>query len=176
VQPTAFVVRNAAETDVEAIRVIYNHGIEDRIATLEFDLKSLDDIQAWWLQHNGRYAVVVAVEADDVVGWASLNPFSHRCAHTEIADLSVYVDRSHRGRGVGHALLERIIETASANAFHKVVLHALDFNQAGKRLYCKAGFVEVGVFREHGRIDGRFVDVVAMELLLQQREGSQRVV
>jgi phosphinothricin acetyltransferase len=45
-------------------------------------------------------------------------------------------------------------------------LHALNTNDHGKRLYLKCGFSEVGVFREHGSLDGRYVDVVAMEKLL----------
>ena len=93
-------VRNASESDLPAIQTIYNEGIEDRVATLEADPKSLADIVAWWSQHTGTYGVLVATEADRVIGWASLNPFSHRCAHAEIADLSVYVARSRRGRAL----------------------------------------------------------------------------
>ena len=103
---------------------------------------------------------------DAVVGWASLNRFSHRCAHDAIADLSVYVARSQRGRGFGKSLLEALEVVARTGNFHKVVLHALDENEAGRRLYRSAGFAEVGVFRDHGLLDGRYVDVVAMEKLL----------
>jgi L-amino acid N-acyltransferase YncA len=159
-------VRNACEADLEAIRGIYNEGIEDRVATLDLGAKPQEDILSWWRQHGGEYSILVATEAERVIGWASLNPFSHRCAHAEVADLSIYVARDCRGRGVGYDLLRRLTEVAKQNGFHKIVLHALDLNEPGKRLYRKAGFIEVGVFKEHGRLDGRFVDVVAMELLL----------
>lgn len=121
----------------------------------------------WWSQHRDRYGVLVATESAQVIGWAALNPFSHRCAHTDVADLSVYVARSHRGRGIGYGLLARLTQLAKEHGFHKIVLHALNGNEHGKALYRKAGFVEVGVFREHGQLDGRFVDIVAMELLLR---------
>jgi phosphinothricin acetyltransferase len=62
-----------------------------------------------------------------------------------------------------------LIGVAAESGFNKIVLHALNLNEHGKRLYRKAGFEEVGVFKEHGRLDGRFVDVVAMELLLLKR-------
>ncbi|MBV8198563.1 MAG: GNAT family N-acetyltransferase, partial [Candidatus Eremiobacteraeota bacterium] len=39
-------------------------------------------------------------------------------------------------------------------------------NEAGQRLYKRLGYREVGVFKEQGRLDGRPVDVVAMEKLL----------
>jgi L-amino acid N-acyltransferase YncA len=59
---------------------------------------------------------------------------------------------------------------ATQLGFHKIVLHALNSNENGKGLYRKAGFVEVGVFREHGLLDGQYVDVIAMERLLRPEE------
>lgn len=162
-------VRPASRSDLDAIRRIYNEGIEDRVATLDADPKSDEDIAEWWSQHADRYQILVATESEKVVGWASLNRFSHRCAHSGIADLSVYVARGHRAKGFGFCLLRHLISVAAESGFNKIVLHALNLNEHGKRLYRKAGFEEVGIFKEHGRLDGRFVDVVAMELLLLKR-------
>jgi len=162
----AIVIRRATESELEALRAIYNEGIEDRCATLESEAKSADDIALWWAEHDDRYVVLVAREGTSTIGWASLNRFSHRCAHAAIADLSVYIARSHRGRGIGSLLLAEIESRASEAGFHKIVLHALEENERGKRLYSKAGFTKVGVFREHGILDGRFIDVLAMERLL----------
>lgn len=159
------VIRPATVADLDAIRRIYNEGIEDR-STLEVDPKSQADIDEWWSLHGERYAVLVAVEDGGVAGWASLNRFSHRCAHSQIADLSVYVARAHRGRGIGSALLDALGDAAKAGGFHKIVLHAIDGNESGKRLYRKSGFVDVGIFREHGTLGGKYVDVIAMERLL----------
>jgi L-amino acid N-acyltransferase YncA len=159
-------VRRARAGDLEALRRIYNEGIEDRVATLDVEPKSAAEIDAWWRDHDGIYAVLVAVASEAVVGWASLNRFSQRCAHAAIADLSVYVARAHRGRGVGAELLRRLEDAAQAGGFRKIVLHALDSNEHGKRLYRKCGFREVGVFEQHGIIDGGYADVVAMEKLL----------
>ena len=159
-------IRPGSEADLDAIAAIYNQGIADRVATLETEPKSRADINEWWREHNARHVVLVAIEDGKIVGWASLNRFSARCAHAEIADVSVYVEREFRGKGVGFALLRELARGAEHNGFRKLVLHALEGNKHGKRLYRKAGFREVGVFREHGRIDGRYVDVVAMERLL----------
>jgi phosphinothricin acetyltransferase len=160
-------VRNATAADLDAIRRIYNEGIEDRIATLDEAPKTADDIAEWWAAHKDRYAVLVAENADGgVAGWASLNPYSHRCAYRGVADLSVYVARDARGTGVGSLLLRALEITAQANAFHKIVLFTFAFNAGGQGLYRKLGYREVGTFREQGRLDGRFVDVMAMEKIL----------
>ncbi|MGC9992996.1 MAG: N-acetyltransferase family protein [Candidatus Cybelea sp.] len=140
--------------------------MEDRVATLDTDPKSNEAIMRWWAQHDERYVILVATEPGEMLAWASLNRFSHRCAHSEIADLSVYVARTHRNKGIGNSLLTRLVHEARKSAFHKIVLHALDGNEYGKRLYRKLGFVDVGVFKEHGLLEGRYVDVIAMERLL----------
>lgn len=131
-------IRLASDDDLESIRRIYNEGIDDRVATLETEPKSASDMADWWSGHDARYAVIVAENAHEIVGWASLNRFSHRCAHSGIADLSVYVARDRRGHGIGAALLAD--------------------------LECRAR--RVGVFKEHGMLDGAYVDVVAMEMIL----------
>lgn len=159
-------IRRAATNDLDAIRRIYNEGIEDRIATLDADPKDAAEIEEWWARHAGRYAVLVALRDGEIAGWASLNPYSHRCAYDGVADLSIYVARSARGTGLGKALLRELHDVAKANDFYKIVLFTFPSNEAGQRLYRGLGYREVGVFKEQGRLDGRPVDVMAMEKLL----------
>jgi phosphinothricin acetyltransferase len=162
----ALTIRRAEAADLESIRRIYNEGIADRVATLDEDPKDSAEILDWWARHEERYAVLVAERDGEIVGWASLNPYSHRCAYAGVADLSIYVKRSARGSGVGKPLLAALEQTARANDFYKIVLFTFPFNEAGQRLYRGLGYREVGVFKEQGRLDGRPIDVMAMEKLL----------
>jgi L-amino acid N-acyltransferase YncA len=110
---------------------------------------------------------VLVAEADGrVVGWASLNVFNARRAYAHVADLSLYVERGWRGRGVGRQLLEALIGRARELGFHKLVLAAFPWNEAGMRAYRRAGFRDVGTYREQGRLDGRWVDTIVMEKIL----------
>ena len=83
-----------------------------------------------------------------------------------MADISVYVERRWRGKGVGGVLLARLIELGRERAFHRLVLSAFPFNQAGMALYEKFGFRTVGIYREQGMLDGAWVDTIVMERLL----------
>jgi phosphinothricin acetyltransferase len=67
-----------------------------------------------------------------------------------------------------------LIEEARALGYHKLVLAAFPFNEAGMRLYKSAGFREVGIFHEQGVLDGRWVDVIWMELLLDRDPPSRQ--
>jgi phosphinothricin acetyltransferase len=150
----------------DGVRSFYNQGIEERVATLETELRSTDERRQWMAARGTRHPVVVAEHAGRVVGWASLNPFNPRRAYDHVADLSVYVDRSWRGKGVGRGLIEHLIVLARQLAYHKMVLAAFPSNIQGMALYERVGFRTVGVYREQGQLDGKWVDVVIMEKLL----------
>ncbi|MEH6937519.1 arsinothricin resistance N-acetyltransferase ArsN1 family A [Bacillus sp. JJ664] len=160
------IIRIASTTDIDDILQIYNEGIIDRIATLETTLKDKSYMMEWFDSHLGRYKVIVAVLQDKVVGWASLNQYNPRDAYRGVADLSVYIKKEFRGKGIGGKLLSSIEEHAKDNEFHKMVLSTFPFNQLGQGLYKKNGFREVGVFQNQGLLDGKYVDVMLMEKLL----------
>lgn len=159
-------IRAAAGADVDAICTIHNQGIADRVATLDMPLRTPADTRAWLGERGPRHPVLVADLDGTVVGWASLNRFNPRPAYDLVADFSVYIERASRGTGVGRQLLDRLVDLARAHGYHKMVLAALALNSAGLALYTRSGFTRVGVYREHGQIDGRWVDVVIMEKLL----------
>jgi phosphinothricin acetyltransferase len=158
--------RTATASDADAISAIHNQGIADRVATLDTTMRTPDGVRTWLAQRGSRHPVIVADAGGAVVGWGSLNTFNPRQAYDHVADFSVYVERQCRGRGIGRQLLDRLIELARAAGYHKMVLSALASNDAGVRLYERAGFARVGVYHEQGQLDGKWVDVVIMEKLL----------
>jgi phosphinothricin acetyltransferase len=165
-RPPALAIRRAGADDAPALARIYNEGILDRLATLETELRSPEERHQWLAGKSERHPVFVAACGGAVVAWASLNVFNPRRCYDHVADFSIYVARDWRGRGVAGALLDHLIEAARAIGFHKLVLAAFPFNAAGMGLYARAGFARVGLYREHGELDGKWVDIVVMEKLL----------
>lgn len=159
-------IRPARPADAQAICGIYNEGIEDRIATLETRLRTGDEQRAWLESRDERHPVLVAEREGTVVGWGSLNVFNPRPAYDHVTEFSVYVARCARGTGAGRGLLGSLIAAARDIGYHKMVLAAFDWNEPGIALYEGAGFRQVGVYREQGWLDGRWVDTVIMEKLL----------
>ena len=181
----AYQVRLATAADAEAICRIYNQGIDDRVATLETGLRTPEERRRWLAGRSPRHPVVVAEVTEPAgtsgrpsseragpgapattVGWGSLNVFNPREAYRFVADFSVYVERSWRGKGVGKVMLARLIELAREHGFHKMVLSAFPTNAGGMALYEKLGFRTVGIYREQGMLDGKWVDTIVMEKLL----------
>jgi RimJ/RimL family protein N-acetyltransferase len=99
-----------------------------------------------------------------VVGHASIEVAAYRVAY-----LGMLVDRSWRGRGVGTALVEAVVEAARAEGCHKVALQVWPHNEAARALYRKVGFEEEGILRRHyRRRSGELWDAVVMGLVLDR--------
>ena len=163
---SAYHVRRASEADAAAICRIYNQGIEDRVATLETELRTPDERTQWMAARGPRHPVVVAEHSGVVVGWGSLNPYNPRDCYRHVADFSIYVERGYRGKGVGKAMLTHLVELARGLGFHKMVLSAFPTNTSGMALYETMGFRTVGIYKEQGMLDGRWVDTIVMEKIL----------
>jgi L-amino acid N-acyltransferase YncA len=161
-----YTVRLATGADAAAICEIYNQGIEDRVATLETELRTPEERAQWLASRDARHPVLVAEAGGRVVAWGSLNVYNPRAAYRFVADFSIYVERSSRGKGVGRVLLTRLIELARERGYHKMVLSAFPTNTGGMALYERMGFRTVGIFEQQGWLDGRWVDTIIMEKLL----------
>lgn len=158
-------VSAATERDRAAIAHIYNQGIDDRCATFETQHRAADDITAWL---EGPYPVVVARAAGRVVAFASTSEYRPRACYRDIAEISVYVERGERGRGLGRRVLAGLLEVAPGAGVRKLVSRVFTDNRASRALLARLGFREVGVYRRHGRLDGVWRDVVIVERLLDE--------
>ena len=163
---TEITVRPATLADAAAICEIYNQGIEDRVATLETDLRTPEERRQLLADRGPRHPVIIAEAGGVVIGWGSLNSFNPRKAYAFVTDFSIYVERAWRGKRVGSRLLSQLIELARELGYHKLVLSAFPWNESGMALYGKFGFRTVGIYKEQGKLDGQWADTIIMEKLL----------
>jgi len=159
-------IRTASPGDAAAIAKIYNEGIEDRVATFETELRSVDDQQAWLRSNAGRYPAVVAHFDGEIIGWAGAGSYRDRECYRGIGEFSMYVRRDWRSRGVGDLLVAGLISEAERLGLWKLLSRIFPFNEASRALCRKHGFREVGVYEKHGRLDGEWLDVVIVERLI----------
>ncbi|HEY3845194.1 MAG TPA: GNAT family N-acetyltransferase [Acidimicrobiales bacterium] len=171
-------IRLATPGDAEAIRAIYNIEVLESTNTFDMVPRTRAEQKAWLRQHSGVHPAVVAVEepataeghvgADGqiVLGFGSLSSFRDRSGYAATAENSVYVDRAHRGKGVGRALLAELLTLASAHGFHSVIARIAGHNETSIGLHTAAGYELVGVEREIGRKHRQWLDVVELQRLL----------
>jgi L-amino acid N-acyltransferase YncA len=156
--------RPASAADAEAVARIYNQGIEDRLATFETRPREPGEIRVWLERGD---PVVVSERDGTVIAWAAAHPYRpDRPVYRGVAEFSVYVDRSWRGRGMGRVTLHALIDRCEGLGYWKLVARMFPENEASLRLSRSLGFREVGVYRRHARLDGTWRDCVIVERLL----------
>jgi L-amino acid N-acyltransferase YncA len=160
-------IRRAELSDAAAIAEIYNEAILTTTATFDLETRSVEDRTEWLKSHDVRFPVLVAVANGEVVGWASLTRWSDRRAYDATAETSFYVHSRHRGRGIGRALKQAIIDEAMRLRFHTLIARIAEGSEESRHLNQAFGFVHVGTLREVGYKFGRLLDVHIMQKMLR---------
>lgn len=156
-------IRLAQTGDLTRVAEIYNAGIAERVATLETTPRTAQDINGW--VEDGQ-PFIVAVEDDQVVGWARAGAYSDRCVYQGVGEHAVYVHPRARGRGLGRMLLVELCAESERRGLYKLTSRIFTDNEPSRAAHRAAGFEEVGILRRHGKLDGEWKDCVLVERLL----------
>lgn len=154
------VVRPLVPPDLGRVTTIYNTAVRETSATLDTEERSLAEFEDWLRHHDGRYLAIGAVRGDDLLGYAALSPFAARGGYRVSAEMSIYVDPVHSGRGVGSMLGARLVEHGEAAGFTTLLSLTTSTNVAPQRIVENLGFVRTGTLRCIGFKLGRLVDLV----------------
>lgn len=148
------------EAHAEAVLAIYQAGIDEGDATFESAAPS------WAAFDAGRlpdHRFVAVDDAGSVQGWVAVTAVSERCVYAGVVEHSVYVAPTARGRGVGQALLRRLVDSTEAAGIWTIQSGIFPENTASMALHERVGFRVVGTRERLGEQAGRWRDVVLME-------------
>lgn len=169
-------IRPAAAADAQRIADIYNQGIAERGATFETAPRTAAEMARRLEEPEGprepaaRFPTLVVEHEGVVAGWAAITAYRPRRCYEGIGEFSIYLDRAARGRGLGRLLLEALIREAARLGYWKLVSRIFPFNTASLALCRSCGFRVVGTYEKHGRLDGRWLDVVVVERLIPENQ------
>jgi L-amino acid N-acyltransferase YncA len=147
---------------------ILNEIIQNSTAVYDYAPRPPSSMDAWFQAKLASSFPVLGAADDDgsLLGYATYGAFRAWPAYKYTVELSVHVRHDTRGRGVGRALLGRLIETARERDVH-VMMAGIDAqNAASIALHVKHGFRHAGTVRECGFKFGRWLDLAFYQLVL----------
>jgi L-amino acid N-acyltransferase YncA len=156
------VLRDLAPGDWPGVARIYAEGLATGVASFETSVPTWED----WDAAHLRVLRSVAVANEAIVGWAAVTPVSTRACYRGVVEHSVYVDQAARGRGVGKALLQRLVTDARAHGIWTIQTSIIAANEASLRVHEAAGFRVVGRRERIARREGIWHDTILLELRL----------
>ena len=146
-------------SDWEQVRAIYLEGIRSGHSTFETDAPSWEQ----WDEGHLQFARFVMRDGETVLGWSALSPVSKRHVYRGVAEVTVYVSESARGKGIGRVLLEALIDEAEKNGIWTLQASIFPENMASVQLHLRCGFREVGRRERIAMLNGVWRDTLLFE-------------
>ncbi|MFT0475183.1 N-acetyltransferase family protein [Pseudomonas antarctica] len=160
-------IRDATWQDLPTIQAIYNDAVLNTTAIWNEQPVDLANRQAWFSARQAQaYPILVAVENDEVTGYASFGDWRPFEGFRYSVEHSVYVRDDQRGKGLGPRLMQALVERARTCGKHVMVAAIESGNQASIRLHERLGFITTGQMPQVGIKFGRWLDLTFMQLAL----------
>jgi L-amino acid N-acyltransferase YncA len=158
-------IRTAEARDLAAITGIYEHAVRHGTASFELEPPSEREMSSRYeALRSGGYPYLVAQLEGEIVGFAYAGPYRARPAYRWTVEDSIYVAPAAQRRGIGRALLDRLIAEAERGGFRQIIAVIGDSANVGSiEVHRAAGFRLVGTFDNVGFKFGRWLDSVLMQ-------------
>jgi L-amino acid N-acyltransferase YncA len=168
-------LRPSQDRDLAAITAIYHRHVLTGVASFEEEPPALDEmarrrseILARGLPH------LVAEQSERVLGYCYASPYRTRSAYRFAVEDSIYIDGAEVGRGIGRALLSKLIDCCTAQGYRQMVAVIGGSDQwPSIQLHAALGFARVGVLLAIGFKFGVWVDTVLMQRALGEGASSR---
>lgn len=164
---------NKNSGDVARCCEIYNYYIENSVYTLEFDCLSAEAFGERVERISRDYPYIVAEDDDgNVVGYAYLHEISERRGYMYTCDLSIYVDKDFRGKGIGGALMNEVLHRGAEQGIRDAIAVITGENKPSLAFHGRMGFETVGILKNVAEKHGRRFDVVYMQKNIENLRTS----
>jgi L-amino acid N-acyltransferase YncA len=156
-------LRLAASADLPAIVSIYNASIPGRMATADVEPVAVADREEWFRGFDPARRPLWVYEHDGAIaGWLGLRSYYGRPAYHRTVESAVYVDPSHRRRGIAHELLDNAVTEAPTRGISNILAFVFVHNQPSVTLFEAHGFQRWGLLPRVCEIDGEERDVLIL--------------
>lgn len=167
-------ILDADEANLPGILAIYNDAVQNTTAIWNETLVDLANRRAWLLERQAQgFPVLAALDAGEVLGYASYGTWRNFEGFRHTVEHSVYVRRDQRGRGLGLRLMQALIERARTADLHVMIAAIEAENASSIRLHQRLGFVVTGQMPQVGRKFERWLDLTFMQLILPEQRSPQ---
>lgn len=175
-------IRNATADDAPALLEIYSHYVKNTAISFEWEVPTFENFRARIIKTLESYPYLVAELDKKIVGYAYAGEFVGRAAYKYSAELTIYLDKDVRGRGIGKKLYNelesRLNERGIKNLYACIAYSEVEdefLTLASLNFHERLGFKICGKFTDCGFKFGRWYSMVWMEKLIGRHKTEARL-
>ncbi len=161
-------IRFAAPSDAEEVLRIYAPYIENTNITFEYSVPTLEEFKLRMEEIEEKYPWIVYEEEGKVLGYAYGGPDKTREAYQWTVESSIYLSPKAKGRGIGSALYETLLDILTKQNFCLCYAIIVDDNVPSLKMHEKYGFVKNGFLKNSGYKLKAWHSVVTLEKQLNE--------
>lgn len=157
-------IRECRDSDMAVVARIYSHWVEQGLGTFEYTPPSENEMRERREKLCAQgFPYFVAESERGVEGYACAGPWRPRPGYRFSCEDSVYVTPDAARKGMGRALLTRVIAQSEEAGYRLMIAVIGDSgNAASIGLHTSLGFTHAGVLPAVGWKHERWVDTVFM--------------
>ena len=152
--------------DAVALTAIYNEYILHTTITFEVEPLTVEQMRERILALSASFPYFVYEEDGKVQGYCYAHAWKERAAYRNTWETTIYVDASAPRRGIGTALMKRLMEVCRERGVHVLIACITHPNEPSVALHERLGFVKVAHFKQVGRKFDKWLDVCDYQLIL----------
>ncbi len=157
------VVRTATPDDAAACAALYAPYVTETCITFETVPPTATQMAARIAAALATHTWLVAVDGDEVLGYAYGGRFAQRAAYDWSCETSIYLRRGLRRTGLGRVLYTELLDRLAARGYRRAFVGITVPNEASEGLHRAFGFEPAGVLRRVGFKQGRWHDVARLQ-------------
>jgi phosphinothricin acetyltransferase len=148
--------RDAAIDDMASIVAIYNSTIPTRMVTADTEPVTIESRMPWFHEHNTATRPLWLIENEEkqIIGWISFQSFYGRPAYAATAEISIYLDASQRGKGIGKEVLQYSMDKAKQLGIKTLLGFIFAHNEPSLKLFRQLGFEDWATLPDIAVLDG----------------------
>ncbi len=171
------IIRDATPQDAERLVEIYSHYVENTVISFEYVTPTVEEFEGRIRRTLEKYPYLVAVEDGKVMGYAYAGAFVGRAAYSRCCELTIYLDKNAKKRGLGRLLYEAIEDRLKALGYlnmyaciGRTEVEDEYLNNNSAEFHAHMGFKQVGYFGKCGYKFGRWYDMIWMEKIIGEHK------
>ncbi len=158
----------AEANDLKKIVETYNSTVSSRLVTADLEPVTIESKQHWFNSHNKTNRPLWIIKYDGkYAGWMSFNSFYGRPAYDITAEVSIYLDESERGKGLGNICLQKAIDESKPRGIKNLLGFIFGHNEPSLKLFYKFKFEKWAHFPKVANMDGVERDLIILGLRIE---------